>query len=103
MSLFDKKAKPRPCSKCGVMFQPMAGKEWPTDLCQPHRDEARALRARKDAVAAWAATNWEALEPLSKLASPRYITTASGGTGCGGGGSDTQLLWLNQFHHGGIR
>lgn len=72
------------CAQCGVVYAPPIPKgESFANLCKPHRDAAFALQYRKDAVTQWAATHWEALEPLSKIA--RYTATIGGLSGGGGG------------------
>lgn len=68
------KAKPLFCAECGVCYQPVPPEDERgfANLCQPHRTAAIALKARKDAVASWAATHWEVLEPLANITSARY-------------------------------
>ena len=50
------------CTECGVHFEPVAGYEsrW-GNLCQMHRKPVMERDQRKDAVASWAASNWERL------------------------------------------
>lgn len=65
--MFNKKMKPLACKECGHYFEPFPRDELSPDLCREHYGVWIARRHRRLSVEAWAAKNWEALEPLSKL------------------------------------
>ena len=54
------------CSECKVHFEPDNCENRFAHLCISHRKPAMELARRKDAVMAWAASNWEKLEAQYK-------------------------------------
>jgi hypothetical protein len=86
---FKRKCKYLTCRECGVRFEPdqATEKRW-ADLCGPHRIKQTLIDRRRDAVISWATSNWEALEPVSKLTTS--INQAVYGSG--GGGGQTGLM-----------
>jgi hypothetical protein len=50
------------CTECGVHFEPVTGYEarW-GQLCTVHRKPVRERDEKKDAVIAWATSNWSRL------------------------------------------